>query len=122
MVYTGTFATVLEVQEKVGVNASAVSNVEAYIQSYVLQAESKINVATLHNWTDAYATLNADVKGILTSAAASLAAMEVLNYDPTGISIREFQTRLDVLRDGYIQSLSLLRDIKQRDFMVEESP
>lgn len=117
MADTGVYATTLQVQEKAGAHASSVSNVEAYINSFVAQAESEINVATLFNWSDVYSTLNADVKMILTEAASNLAAMYVINYDTGGFSsLSRAELALDVLRDGYTRALSLLRDIKQKDF------
>lgn len=101
MVDTGIFATTAEVQRKVGANASATSNVEAYINDFMTQAESYINVATNFNWSDAYAALNADFKGILKECASNLAAMYVLNYDLTTIigatSRIEAENRINVL-------------------------
>jgi|TARA_B100000959_G_C14857657_1_gene572904 hypothetical protein len=118
MADTGIFATTAEVQRKAGANASSVSNVEAYINDFMTQAESEINVATRYNWSDAYSGLNVDVKAILKEAATNLAAMYVIMYDMSGFTSRsEAQTMLDVLRDSYLRALSMLRDIKQQDFM-----
>ena len=118
MADTGIFATTAEVQRKAGANASTVSNVEAYINDFIAQAESKINVDTTKNWSDAYSGLNADVKGILKLAASNLAAMYVIQYDMSGFSSRyEAETMLDVLNAGFLRALSILRDIKQQDFM-----
>lgn len=117
MVDNGIFATTTEVQRKAGANASAVSNVEAYINDYMTQAESLINVMSQFNWTDAYTGLNVDVKGILKSAASAKAAMFVINYDMSGFTSRaEAQTMLDVLKDEFLEAVSVLRDIKKRDF------
>jgi len=118
MVYTGIFCTELEVQYKAGANASSVSVAEAFLNSFVAQAESKINVMSQFNWTDNYITLNSDVKMILTEAASNLAAMYAINYDMSGFTSRlEAQTMLDVLKDGFLEAVSVLRDIKKRDFM-----
>ena len=118
MADTGIFATTAEVQMKAGANASSVSNTELYINSFIAQAESEINTATRFNWSDVYSSLNDDVKRILKEAASNLAAMYVINYDLSGFSSRyEAETMLDVLRDGYVRALSLLRDIKTRDFI-----
>ena len=115
---TGIFATTAEVQYKTGANASSVSNVEAYINSFMTQAESEINTLSQFNWSDAYSGLNVDVKGILKLAASSRAAMWVIQYDMSGFSSRaEAELRLDVLNDDYQRALSLLRDIKKRDFI-----
>lgn len=120
MADTGIFCTTAEVQEKAGANASSVSNVEAYINNYVAQAESEINVASRYNWSDDYSGLNADVKKILTRAASSLAAMDVIGYDMSGFSSRiEAETMLDKLRDDYMRALSLLRIIAQQTFIQD---
>lgn len=118
MADTGIFATTLQVQNKAGDNASAVSNTEVYINDFMLQAESIINVMSQDNWSDSYTTLNADVKGILTSGASAWAAMRVIQFDMSGFTSRaEAQTMLDVLQDEFLNAVSILRDIKKRDFM-----
>lgn len=81
MADTGIFATTAEVQRKANVNSSSVSNTEAYINQYMTEAESLINVTTTKNWSDAYSALNVDVKGILKMAASELAAWMVEQYD-----------------------------------------
>ena len=94
----GIFATTAEVQRKVGADASATSNTEAYINQFMTEAESYINAATLYNWSDAYGDLDVDVKGILKRAASCLAAIDVINYDLSGfVAPSEIQTRLSVL-------------------------
>jgi|TARA_Y100000296_G_C5155480_1_gene248801 hypothetical protein len=118
MADTGIFCTTEEVKRKAGANASTTSAVELFINDFVTQAESTINTLSLFNWSDAYSGLNADVKGILKEAASNLAAIYVIQYDMSGFTSRqEAETMLDVLRDGFVRSVSLLRDIKQRDFM-----
>lgn len=120
MVDTGIFATTAEVQRKAGANASTVSNVEAYINDFMTQAESFINAHSRYNWSDAYSTLNADVKAILKEAASNLAAIYVIQYDMSGFTSRaEAQTMLDVLRDGFQRCLSLLKDEAHRIFVQE---
>ena len=119
MADTGIFATTAEVQRKAGANASSTSNVEAYINDFISQAESFINVATTYNWSDAYATLNADVKGILKEIASNLAAMYVIQYDMSGFTSRtEAETMLDVLREGALRGLSIIRNKNPQEFMI----
>jgi len=118
MADTGIFATTAEVQRKAGANASATSNVEAYINDFITQAESEINAATTFNWSDAYSGLNVDAKGILKEAASNLAAMYVIQFDMSGFTSREeAQTMLDVLLNGYQRCLSLLRVKDKQTFM-----
>lgn len=118
MADTGIFATTAEVSRKAGANASTTANVEAYINDFMTQAEAAINAMTRYNWSDAYASLNVDVKGILKETASNLAAMYIIQYDMSGFTSRfEAETMLDVLRDGFTRNISLLRDIKQQTFI-----
>ena len=116
---TGIFATTAEVGYKVGAGASATSNSEAYINSYMTQVESQINVLCRYNFSDNYAGLNADVKGILKEVASNLAAIYVIVYDMSGYGSRvEAENLVNVLRDAALRGLSILRDKKVQDFMV----
>jgi len=117
MADAGIFATTLEVQRKVGANANSTANVEAYINDFMTQAESIINSAIRFNFSDTYSTLNVDVKEILKSAASAWAAMRVINYDLNSWSLSTAQTKLDVLRDEFLQALSILRDMKHQTFI-----
>ncbi len=118
MADTGIFCTTAEVQRKSGINASTTANVEAYINDYVSQAESTINVMTRYNWSDAYSTLNADVKSILKECASNLAAMYVIQFDMSGFtSIYEAETMLDTLNNSFNRGISVLRDLKQQTFI-----
>ena len=115
---TGIFATTAEVQRKAGANASAVSNVEEYINDYMTQAESEINALTRFNWSDAYTGLDVDVKAVLKEAASNLAAMYVIIYDMGGFTSRlEATTMLDMLRDSYLRALGILKEIKVQTFI-----
>ena len=119
MADTGIFATTAEVQRKVGANASATSNTEAYINDYMTQVESQINVFTRYNWSDAYSSLNADVKGLLKEIASNLAAIYVIEYDMSGFTSRvEAEDMINVLRDAALRGLSMLSDKKQQTFML----
>ena len=119
MADTGIFCTTAEVQRKAGANASSTANVEVYINDFVTQAESTINVSTTYNWSDAYATLNVDVKGILKEIASNLAAMYVIQFDMSGFTSRlEAETMLDVLREGALRGLSIIRNKNPQEFMI----
>ena len=117
MADTGIFCTTEEVKRKSGDGASTTAAVELYINDFVAQAESEINVATRYNWSDAYSGLNTDVKGILKQAASNLAAIYVIQYDMGGYTSRtEAEVMINVLRDGYLRCISILRDVKARVF------
>src|SRR3990167_10200819 len=116
MVWSGTFATELDCQYKEGKNVST-GITETIRNSFILQAESLINAVTRFNWTDAYASLNADVKYILTEAASNLVAMYSINYDMSAYASRnEAETMLNLLRDKALLCLALLEDQKVKIF------
>jgi len=118
MADTGIFATTAEVQRKAGANASATSNVEAYINDYMTQVESLINSVCRYNFSDNYSALNVDVKNILKEVASNLAAIYVIQYDMSGFTSRtEAEDMINVLRDGALRGISLLRDKKVQDFI-----
>jgi hypothetical protein len=114
----GIFATTAECQRKAGANASSVSNVEAYINDFITQAESLINSVCRFNFSDAYAGLDTDVKGLLKEAASNLVAIYVIQYDMSGFTSRiEAEDMINVLRDAALRAISLLRDKKVQDFI-----
>lgn len=117
MADTGIFCTTAEVLRKAGVGASAVSSAEAYTNDFVSQAESFINCATRKNWSDAYASLNVDVKEILKMAASCLAAIQVINYDMAGYPSREHaETMCDVLKTLANECIAILMDMNTQTF------
>ena len=112
------FCTTAEVERKAGANCSAVSKAAAYTDDYISQAESNINSMCRYNFSDNYATLNVDVKGILKQIASDLAAIYVISYDMSGFSSRvEAEDMINVLRDSALRGMSILRDKKVQDFI-----
>jgi len=115
---TGIFATTAEVERKAGANASATSKAEAYVNDYMTQVESFINTFCRYNFSDTYATLNADTKNILKQIASDLAAIYVINYDLSGFTTRiEGEDMINILRDSALRGLSIIRDKKAVDFI-----
>jgi hypothetical protein len=118
MADTGIFATTAEIGYKAGANASATSKAEAYTNSFVAQAESFINVACKYNFSDAYSSLNADIKGILKEAASNLAAIYVIQYDISGFTSRgEAELMINVLYQRVNDCIGLLMSPDMKDFM-----
>jgi len=118
MVDTGIFATTAEVSRKAGANASATSNAEAYINDFMTQAESYINVSTGYNWSDAYSGLNVDVKGILKEAASNLAAVYVIQFDMSGFTSRiEAEDMINILMYRFNQCMKVLRESGSVEYM-----
>jgi hypothetical protein len=114
----GIFVTTAEVQRKVGANVSSVSNAEAYINQYVAEAESLINIMTEVNWSDIYTSLDADLRDLLKMAAGAKAAMMVISYDLSVIPTqREAETRLDVLNNEFDRAIAELKEQSQKGFL-----
>ena len=122
MADTGIFATTAEVQRKVGEFANATPNAEAYINDYMTQVESHINVRTRRNWSDDYTSLNVDVKGLLKEAASNLAAVYVIIYNMDGwTSQAKVETVIDVLIDRANAAIKILEDKDNEAFMDSET-
>lgn len=118
MADTGIFATTAEVGYKAGAGASATSNSETYINSFMEQVESQINSVCRYNFSDNYTSLNRDTKGILKEIASNLAAIYVIQYDFTGYPSRIVaEDMINILRDAAVRGLSLLKDKKSTDFI-----
>jgi hypothetical protein len=121
MAHTGIFATSDEILVKAGENYDTSIN-EARINALCTQAESEINCICRRNYSDDYAGLNADVKGILSMAASNLVAIYIINFNMAGFTSRvEAEDMINVLRDGYLRCIAMLKDKKVQDFMDAES-
>ena len=117
MTDNGIFASTAEVERKCGANVSSVSKAEAYVNDYMTQVESQINILCRFNFSDAYSGLNADTKGLLKEVASNLAAIYAIQYDMSGFTSRvEAEDMINILRDAALRGLSLLRDKKQQRF------
>ncbi len=104
---------------KAGANAnSTIVASSATLTQFINQAEGTIATITRKDWVATYAGLSADVKKVLEEAASNMAASYVVQYDMSGYTSRyEAETMLDVLRDGFLRAISVLRDIKQQTFL-----
>ena len=116
MAWEGTFATQAECDVKAGKNVSD-DLTEARKNDLILQAESVINCMTRYNWTDVYSSLNADVKRILSETASNLVGIYMISYYLNDYSRCEAETMINVLRDGFLRSISVLRDKKTQEFI-----
>ena len=117
MADTGIFATTAEVQRKVNVNASTTSNVEAYINQFMTEVESLINVTTTRNWSDDFASLNVDVKGILKMAASELAAWMVEQFDIDAIGRGTSTLSANMHLQRYNMAIAELKRKGSEDFI-----
>ena len=121
MAVTSIMTTEAEITLKAGADAPA-GFTEAMKDASVLQAESVVNAATKYNWSDWFAgSPNADVKGLLSSIVSSLVAMDWINYQFDSYQSRIIaEDMINVLRDGVLRNLSILRDKATQKFIQEE--
>lgn len=118
MAHTGIFATADECASKAGENVDATGWVEANINQWCAEAESEINCVCTYNFSDVYATLNDDVKKLLTIACTAYVAIQAITYNMSGFTSRiEAEDMINVHRDTYLRTLKLLREKKTQDFM-----
>jgi len=111
--------TEAEIEQKSGANVNVAFNT-TMMTAAAIRAESTVNCITRFNFSDAVtAGLNADVAGILSDVVSSLVAIEAIAYDMSGYSTRtEAENMINVLRDGALRGLSILRDKKVQDFIT----
>ncbi len=118
MAHEGIFATSDECIAKAGTDYDSSGVTEARINDYIAQAESYINVVTRYNWSDAYSTLNVDVKRILSEAASNLTAVYMIQYNMNGfLSIRYAREMIDNLLLRFSECVFQLQDLKRQDFI-----
>ena len=119
MAHQGIFATSAECIFKMGNGYDSVKVDEDRINELCLQAESYINVLCNFNFSDVYAaTLNVDVKYILSEAASNLVAIYGIQYDMSGYnSSREAENIINVNWARFNQCIKLLNGQNQRDFI-----
>ena len=111
MAHTGIFATSDEILTKAGANVSLAGATEARINALCLQTESYINTISRTNFSDSYATLNADTKGILTDAESNLVAIYLISYDMSGYTTRvEAEDMVNILKVRFNECIDELRD------------
>lgn len=95
-----------------GADTTAVSTAET--DKYVLTVEAYINAYTRFDWSTAWGTLTANLKGILTDIGACMCAMYVIQRNMDGYaSLLTAQTMLDVLDNRYKQGLKRIMESDQ---------
>jgi len=110
--------TEAEIEQKSGANVNVAFDTTMMTASN-LRAESFVNVMTRYNWSDQYASLNADVKGVLSDVCSSLVAIEAISYDMSGYTTRgEAESMITILRDNAIRGIQALKGIKNQTFML----
>ena len=109
--------TEAEIIQKAGAGKSATFDTTCMTAAN-LRAESIINCICRYNFSDKYATLNIDVKYILSDFCSSFAAIEAICYDMSNYSTRTAaEDQINTLRAGMKRAADLLADKKVQDFM-----
>ena len=111
----GIYTTNAQIQALAGINANSTSKAVAATDVYVLLVEASINAKTKKNWSDAFATLNIDVKGAVSLLGASTCASIVIMSDMSGFSsTAEAETMLDFLNNQINFLYSYLKEKEQQ--------
>lgn len=121
MANAGQFAKDADILLRVGTNASATVKAAGWFDTIVVDCEAIINCMTRYDWVaaDTAATLDSSVRGILVDTAACLAAIEGISWDMSGYTSRvEAEDMINVLRDRALLNMSILRDKKVQEFMI----
>ena len=111
MAHTGIFCTKIEIDVKVGENVDATGYTEANINNSCAQAESFINVQCHYNFSDSYASENADVKRLLSEAAACWVAVDYIAYNMAGYTSRiEAEDMINLQWAKFNKCIALLKE------------
>jgi hypothetical protein len=119
MAHTGIMATKAECDSKVGELVDTTGWNEANINQWCSEAESFINVLCRENFSDTYAaTLNTDVKKLLTKLCSNMVAFQGVKYNMGSYNSRiEAETLLDALWAEIERDIALLSDNKAVKFI-----
>ena len=104
-------------------SAAAISNAGTHANSAVIasaatllawctEAEGFICTETHFDWIANYTAQNARIKGVLSTAAGAIIAMNIISFDPTGYLTREADMLMNNNYERYSQALKYL-SIKQ---------
>ena len=117
MVFVGIMTTEADIDQKTGANVSTLFTATMKTAA-CLRAESLVNSLCRYNFSDNYTTLNADVRYLLNEIVSSIIAIEGICYDMSGYTSRcEAEDMINVLRDGVLRGMGILRGKKVQDFI-----
>ena len=121
MANAGQFAQDTDILLRVGNNAHTTVKTAGWFDTIIIDVEGFINCVTRYDWStaDAASALNATVRGILIETGACLAAIEGITWDMSGFTSRtEAEDMINVLRDIALRNISILRDKKTQEFII----
>lgn len=96
---------------KAGANADAnVIASGAILSEWSTEVEGTICTTTRRDWVTDYASLEANLKPILSDLASDLMALKIISYNMEGYTgLNEASTMLDVLRDNATRNIEILK-------------
>ena len=100
--------------------AGSIGTSGALLEEYSDQAEALCNVFSRYDWVTNYATLDANTRGLLAEVCSNLGGVYLVAYNMSGYTSRiEAEDVINVLRDGALRGLQLLRDQKGVKFIQD---
>jgi len=115
----GQFVKNADIVARAGANVSATAIATAATDVYVQDIEAVVNATTRTNWTaiDTASTINASVRGAIVEAGANLCAINVIQWDMSGIGQREAEKRCDILFDRANKIMKELKEDETKQFI-----
>ena len=115
-----TITTEAEILQKAGAGKAA-----GFTTTMMENAEDRaialMSVMTRYNWADNVPT-NEGIKELLSDIISSLVAIEAISYDMSGYTTRtEAEDMINVLRDGMLRNMAILRDQKSVKFIQDNA-
>ena len=88
------------------------------ISGLIVQAEGEVCTAGRRNFVGEYSGYTEPIKRILQQATSNLAAIYLIQYNLSGYTSRvEAEDMVNILRDGYLRCIGILRDKKAQTFI-----
>lgn len=119
MGHEGIFATSAECIAKMGKGYDSTGVTEAMINQYCAEVESYINILCKRNFSDEYATLNVDLKKILTEAESCMVGTYGIVFNPVATygSMREAENLININGIRFENCIKLLASDGATDFI-----
>ena len=93
----------------------------AFMISWSDQIEGELCLLTQYDWVTNVANLHPTTSGALTQLAAVGIAMKALSFDKSGYVGGEYNTKMSMLYDRYVQGITRINDKDGKDFMLTGS-
>lgn len=112
--------TEAEIEQKSGANVSVTYDTTC-MENAELRGIALIGVLSKYHWHDNLPT-DVGIHEFLSDIVSSFVAIEAIAYDMSGYTSRtEAEDMINVLRDGMLRNLSILRDQKAEDFIIKNA-